>query len=459
MTSSSVTPLVSCSSRVGPVFCTNDQQCAFVKVSKEDAKRAVVNTTSMTLVDYADRCNYPEGPLRSDQSLFVPTFCKECYGTRDDDYAEALANIVSCGSTMFLVGLCCVYGLEGQEVYPESRKDFILGNDMSFSGACHPQPGKAVFLHKVKRNIGRVKCYWHVHSRSAEKTFVYCCVACDSSEYTKNVLESEMNMGFSLGTVGDNKRGPITEECSLVTVPMRPGCYCTPGTGKDIAQLMTRMGFSTLKDSVLDAGLDVDEISAGVVDTQTETNSDGSKESADVLTETVKSLATAVLDQAAVVRALKDVIEAMKVQTSVLTQRVKFPNDPDTLFTVQGAEDFTRRTGVKTKLCAGIRPTDEDTNTRATNPPGETLAPNSEHTEETMAVAQTQIDTLIKLLQQPQQQQPQQQQPQHAESSAAAAAVAAADRNGDIPPPESHRKPVSVRDSDRRTEKDDSHGV
>lgn len=171
MSSSGVTSLVSQGSRVGPVFCTKDQ-CAFVKVSNEDKTRAVVNMTSMTLVEYADRCEYPEGALRSDQSLFVPIFCKECYGTNKDHYTEALASVASCRSDKFLVGMCSVFGVAQDELYPELRKDFIVGNDMSYSGACHPQPSKAVFQHKVKKDIDRVKCYWHVHSRSVDKTFL-----------------------------------------------------------------------------------------------------------------------------------------------------------------------------------------------------------------------------------------------------------------------------------------------
>lgn len=93
--------------------------------------------------------------------------------TEEGDYTEALASIASHGSGKFLVGMCCVFGVDRGEVYPESRKDFIVGNDMSYSGAYHPQPGKVVFLHKIKKDIGRVKCYWHVHSRSVEKTFLY----------------------------------------------------------------------------------------------------------------------------------------------------------------------------------------------------------------------------------------------------------------------------------------------
>ena len=62
------------------------------------------------------------------------------------------------------------------------------------------------------------------------------------------------------------------------------------------------------------------------------------------------------LDQAAEVRVLKDVLEVIKVQNSVLT--LKCPDNTDPLFRVQGAKDFTRRTGVKTELCAGIKPTD-----------------------------------------------------------------------------------------------------
>ncbi|KAJ7983524.1 hypothetical protein DPEC_G00377220 [Dallia pectoralis] len=268
MSSSDVTPLASQGSRVGPVFSTKGQY-AFVKVSNGDRKRAVVNMTGMTLVDYADRSEYPEGALCSDQSLFVPIFCSECYGTEEDDYAEAVPRIVSCGSTKFLVGVCSVFGVAPGEVYPESRKEFIVGNDVSYSGACHPQPGKAVFLHNIKTVIGRVKCYWHVHSKSVDKTYLYCCVACDDNAYTDGTLVPDMSIAFSLGTVGDNESGPVTEECSLVSVPMRPGCYCTIVTSKDLTQTMTRMGFSTIKDSALEAGVTLEERSA-VVDAQAE---------------------------------------------------------------------------------------------------------------------------------------------------------------------------------------------
>ena len=262
------TPLVSQGSRLGPLFCVKDQ-CAFVKVSNKDEKRAVVNMTSMTLVEYAEKCSYPEGALGSDQSVFVPIFCKDCYGTNEDDYTEALSTIVSVGSDKFLVGMCSVFGVAQGEVYPESRKGFITGNEMSYSGACQLQPGKAVFMHKGKREIGRVMCYWHVHSRSADKTFLYCCVACKDTEYTKGILTPEMSMAFSLGTVGDNNSGPVTEECSLVSVPMRPGCFCTLVKGKDLPKNMIRMGFSTLKDSVLDAGVNPKD-SPGFAEAQAE---------------------------------------------------------------------------------------------------------------------------------------------------------------------------------------------
>lgn len=414
MSPSEIRPLVSQGSRVGPVFCQKDM-CAFVKVSTQDKKRAVVNITSMTLVDYADRSEYPEGPLHSDPSLFVPIFCTDCYGTNDADYTEATATIVSSQSDKFLVGVCSVYGVSQGENYPESRKDFIVSNDMAYSGACQPQPGKAVFLHKVKKDIGRVKCYWHVHSRSVDKTYLYCCVACDDTEYTNCILNPEISIAFSLGTVGDNKSGPITEECSLVSVPMRPGCFCTMVTGQHLAQTMTRMGFSTLKDSALDAGIDAKDM-APVVCGPTVTPSDALDESSQgqSITDTVISLRKAVLHQAAEVRALKDLLEAIKVQNTVLTQRLTCPDDPDTLFTMQGANDFTQRTGVKTKLCAGIKPTDEDTNRGVTYPTGDTPSPDHKQMEDKMAVTQTQIDNLIKLLQQqPNLPQPQPALPQH----------------------------------------------
>ena len=399
MSSGNVSPLVKQGSRLGPVFSTKDQ-CAFVKVSNDDEKRAVVNMTTMTLVDYVDRREYPEGPLCSDQSLFVPIFCKECYGTIEDDYTEALASIVLDGSDKYLVGVCGVFGVSPDEVYPESRKEFIVDNDISYCGACHPQPGKAVFLHKVKKDIGRVKCYWHVHSRSVDKTFLYCCVACADNDYTNGVTMSEISNGFSLGTVGDNKIGPMTEECSLFPVPMRPGCFCTLVTSEDVTRTMTRMGFSAIKDSVLDAGVD-STAGDNITTAQMETISDASDDSSENLsiTETVKSLRVAILDQAAELQVLKDVIEAFKVHNSVLTQRLNCPDEPDTLFTVRGAKDFTRRTGVKTKLCAGV--THEDTNGGLLYP---TANPKLKQMEDTMDVNPTQIDNLIKLLQQQQQQ-------------------------------------------------------
>lgn len=146
-------------------------------------------------------------------------------------------------------------------------------------------------------------------------------------------------------------------------MPMRPGCFCTLVTSEDLAQTMTRMGFSTLKDSVLNAGINLKE-SAGTPSDVLDESSEGQS-----ITETVKSLRKAVLDQAA---------------------------DPDTLFTVQGAKDFTKRTGVKNKLCAGIKPTAEDTNVGVTDPTGDTPVPKPEQMEDTMAVTQTQIDNLTK---------------------------------------------------------------
>ncbi|KAJ7995073.1 hypothetical protein DPEC_G00256140 [Dallia pectoralis] len=232
----------------------------------------------------------------------------ECYGTEEDDYAEAVPRIVSCGSKKFLVGVCSVFGVAPGEVYPESRKEFILGNEVSYSDACHPQPGKAVSLHNVKTVIGRVKI----------------------------------------------------RPSRLVTLEER----------------------------------------SVVVDAPAENTNKAVDDSSESIAETVRSLRKAVQDQAAETQVLKNVLEAIKVQNSVLTQRLNCPDDPDVLFTLQGAKDFTRRTGVKTKLCAGTKPTDGDINAEATDPIDDTPVPRLEHMDDTMSVTQTQIDNLIKLLQQ-----------------------------------------------------------
>lgn len=300
MADTGIGPLVNCGSRVGPVFSKKDN-CAFVKVSHLDTKRAVINTDNMTLVQYVEKADYPDGSLESDQSLFVPIFCKECYGTEDGDYTEALDNVTSCGAKGFIVGMCSVFGVADNETYPNSRKDFMVGNDMSFSGACQPQPGRVLFMHKADKEIGRVKCYWHVHSRSTNKTFLYCCVVCHNTEYASGVLDPDMNMGFSLGTVGDNGSGPVTEECSLVSVPMRPGCFCVVVEPKDLASSMIRMGFSSLKNYTLDAGA-----TRGTADGKS-----GTRSQHEDFTTTVQSLKKVVLDQATEMRVLKDVLEAM----------------------------------------------------------------------------------------------------------------------------------------------------
>nr|BBA49208.1 capsid maturation protease [Oryzias latipes] len=351
--------------RTGPLFCLKGQS-VYVKMTEADEKRALLSESDMTLVGYADSGECEGEELRSDPSVFVPIFCRECYGTETRDYEEALRDILARGTNSFIVGVCSVYGAAPDEIYPESRAEFSVENALSFSGACHPQPGKAVFLHDAERDIGCVKCYWHVHSRSADKTFLFCCVACDGTEYTARLLSElrkneTLSTAFSLGTVGDNSVGPVVEECSLVSVPMRPACFCVALTDKDlVSRTMTRMGFCSVKDKALEAGLRPDE--GGSPWEPEGTGHPGLREgeSSEDGIEAVRRLA---IKQADELRALEDVLKAIKVQNGVLAQRLKWPQDPDTLFTMRGAKDFTERTGVSNRLCAG-----EEARTNAATP-------------------------------------------------------------------------------------------
>ncbi len=172
------------------------------------------------------------------------------------------------------------------------------------------------------------------------------------------------------------------------------------------------MGFSKLKDSVLDAGLEPKEGPA-TADLQSRDNFKGQ-----MVMEAVASLKKVILQQADELQLLRDVLEAMKVQNSILTQKLKCPGDPDTLFTLQGAKDFTRCTGVTTKLCAGIKPTDENSNPEEIDPVDEPPLPppEPELLKDTMDLPP--VDNLVKLLLQHLQQQQQQKQqvpllPQH----------------------------------------------
>lgn len=390
-------------SRLGPVFATKDRR-AYIKVRKDDSVRAVVDLSTMTLVDYATPEQYPDEPVRCDRSLFVPIFCKECYGTHDAQYNGALQAIKSSGADTFIVGMCSVYGVASGEIYPDSRLEYIVPNDLSFSGACHPQPGRALFMHKTEKEIGSVKCYWHVHSQSTNKTFLYCCVARADTEYAAGVVQPETSTGFSLGTVGDNAKGPVTEECSLVSWPMRPGCFCVVVSAKDLPSTMTRMGFSCSKDAALDAGEKPLGLSTTLCAPETLTSAER------VGQQDAEALRKMVADQTAEMRLLKDALEAVKVQNNLFTRLLRGP-DEDALFTLRGAREFSRRTGTGTKLCAGDT-TDEKPLDR--EPEQTSDARNAGE----MAATQSQVDEILKLLQNQhrQQQPPQQQQDmQHAQ--------------------------------------------
>ncbi|KAL3997042.1 hypothetical protein ACER0C_009698 [Sarotherodon galilaeus] len=386
-------------SRLGPVFATKDRR-AYVKVRKDDSVRAVVDLSTMTLVDYATPEQYPDEPVQCDRSLFVPIFCKDCYGTHDAQYNGAIRAMTSSGTDTFIVGMCSVYGVASGEIYPDSRLEYIVPNDLSFSGACHPQPGRALFMHKTENEIGSVKCYWHVHSRSTNKTFLYCCVARADTQDAAGVVQPETSMGFSLGTVGDNAKGPVTEECSLVSWPMRPGCFCVVVSAKDLPSTMTRMGFSSVKDATLDAG----EKPLGV---STPCDPEPLSSAERVGRQDTEALRKMVADQTAEMRLLKDALEAVKVQNNLFTRLLK-GQDEDALFTLRGAKEFSRRTGTETKLCAG------DT---VDNQPldREHEQTSDAHNSGEMAATQSQMDEILKLLQnQQRQQQPQQQDMQHA---------------------------------------------
>ncbi|KAK2812698.1 hypothetical protein Q5P01_000999 [Channa striata] len=331
--------------RAGPLFCIKDQS-VYVKTSSRDAKRAVLNATSMTLVDYADSSECRDEELRSDPSLFVPIFCKECYGTEDADYAEALARVRSSGSGTFVVGVCSVYGLAPDETYPSqgrlcSRKRAVVTRELV-----------------TRSREGRVPA----RTRPAKTS-----VATEYAETPAGVVGAggAASTAFSLGTVGDNAYGPVTEECSLVSVPVRPGCFCVAvADGDAVTRTMIRMGFCSVKDAALEAGLRPEDEGSRPADVP-QGDGEGSRgegEDAESVGDAgvpqgpedeARAAMTLLAKQAEEIRALKDALKAVKVQNGVLKQRLSSPEDPDAMFTARGARDFTERTGLRNKLCAG----------------------------------------------------------------------------------------------------------
>lgn len=379
------------SANVGPLFSLIDG-LAYVKVTKADAQRAVVNPNDGRWVNFADPDEYATRPIGFDCRIFVPVFCSECYGTTEADYDTALTELRN-SQNAFLVGMCYVYGSATNEPYPDSRKAFLVNEELAFSGACHPQPGRALFMHKPDKQIGYVQCYWHVHSRSSAKTYLYTCIAVSETPYAEGVVAADINKGLSLGTVGKHDIGLVTEECSLVTVPARPGCYCQRVASAECEPTMRKMGFSSIKNATLNAGLG-DETSTAKTD-EDAFRVDNS------ISGLVRSFETIIRDQATEMTVLKDVLDALKIQNGLFTRLVANPNDEDIRFTLQGAKDFTKRTGVKTQLSAGIESTDEthvDASRSMERGAGEPIAP--------MTLNQQHVEELLKLLQQQQQSQP-----------------------------------------------------
>ncbi|KAL4009148.1 hypothetical protein ACER0C_003000 [Sarotherodon galilaeus] len=164
---------------------------------------------------------------------------------------------------------------------------------------------------------------------------------------------------------------------------------------------MTRMGFSSVKDATLDAG----EKRLG---SSTPCAPEPLSSAERVGHQDTEALRKMVADLKAEMRLLKDALEAVKVQNNLFTRLLKGP-DEDALLTLRGAREFSRRTGTETKLCTGDtidnQPLDQEHEQTS-----------DAHNAGEMAVTQSQMDEILKLLQsQHRQQQPQQQDMQHAQ--------------------------------------------
>ncbi|KAK5618820.1 hypothetical protein CRENBAI_010568 [Crenichthys baileyi] len=96
--------LMSDSSSIGPVFSRKDH-CAFVKLSKTKGRpRAVIKLITNRFVKYTNEpVDARDKHMNSYPSVFVTLFCTELYGTRQEDYKEAVLGIASRGRERFLV--------------------------------------------------------------------------------------------------------------------------------------------------------------------------------------------------------------------------------------------------------------------------------------------------------------------------------------------------------------------
>lgn len=378
--------------KVGPLF-SDDGKYIYLKLTQIDKHRAIIDRATMTLTEYVERDSiaFPsDTELRSDESLFVPIFCVDCYGTTQENYEAFLDSLLASADETdeFIVGVCCVYGNDGCEPNPESRAKYKVPNKLAYSATCHMQPGKAFFMHDTRYELGDVKCYWHVHSRNSEKSFLYCCVKCQRNEYTDTVMKYMkgrcFELSYSLGTTGENSIGPVTDECSFVTVPMRPGCFCEVHKIDSLPDNLRSRGFSTVKDKALEAGL-----SPPVVSSEN----------------SISPTSSALERSEPKLAALSNLLSGLMAQVHILTQRLEDPYHPETQYNKYGAEDYYKRTGHRPKLCAGVLPK-ADSSTAETE---------GSHTEP-MEIHD--VDSIIKLLknfkqQQQQQQLMSQQQQQH----------------------------------------------
>ena len=379
--------------KVGPLF-SDDGKYIYLKLSEIDKHRAIIDRATMTLTEYVERdsITFPsEMELRSDKSLFVPIFCVDCYGTTQENYDAFLESVLAGADDTdeFIVGVCCVFGDDGFEPNPGSRAKYKVTNELAYSAACQMQPGKAFFMHDTRYELGDVLCYWHVHSRNSEKTFLYCCVKCHHNEYTNTVMkymkETCFELSYSLGTRGENSLGPITDECSFVTVPMRAGCFCEVHKNDSLLHNLRSRGFSTVKEGALEAGMLSPLVSSE---------------------NSISPLSSELEHCEPKLAALSNLLSGLMAQVHILTQRIDDPCHLETQYNRYGAEDYYKRTGNRPKLCAGVL---QKTDSSAAVTERSYTAPMEIHD----------VDSAIKLLnnyKQQQQEQQQQQQQQQLES-------------------------------------------
>lgn len=205
------------------MFRSEDGSRVFVTRASDTATYDFAeNGFSVAPSDTVDTCG-------SARVVTVPVVCDQCFpgetaGARltsvpKDSSGEPFAS--------FVTGICCLFDRSQKTVDATKLEDIdrkvIRMYQQPYEvhmSMFQEAPGKILYGHNARLEIGELVTYWHTHR--SDKVYLF--ALCGLYERGKKCVTAAKRIGLSLGTYnfGDNE---IITECSVVRTPGRRACF------------------------------------------------------------------------------------------------------------------------------------------------------------------------------------------------------------------------------------------